>query len=193
MPEQTHTRKYSIERANAQNIVAQFAHRTKTGFIPGKPDKVNQDSLIALVNYTGHPQTYLFSVCDGHGYYGREVSQFVKQRLPEILARDCNNPRRNLTMATMLCHQELTRSGIDVNFSGTTMTLVYMKDSTLWCANAGDSRSVIARQASSTDSKSSGKHWMAIALSRDHKPDDREESARILAKGGRIEAYQGKL
>jgi hypothetical protein len=34
-----------------------------------------------------------------------------------------------------------------------------------------------------------GRHWMSIALSRDHKPDDKDESLRILAAGGRVEAY----
>lgn len=184
-----------MERIKAHNIVDQFAHRTKTGFIPGNPSKVNQDRLIAQVNFTGHPQTYLFSVCDGHGHYGHDVSQFVKQWMPEILAHDGNlaiNPRRSLTMSTILCHQELTQCGIDVNFSGTTMTMIYIKDTTLWCANVGDSRTLIARQITPKDAKPSGRHWMSISLSRDHKPDDRDESARILAKGGRIEAYQGK-
>ena len=31
---------------------------------------------------------------------------------------------------------------------------------------------------------------MSIALSRDHKPDERDESKRILKRGGRVEAYQ---
>lgn len=37
--------------------------------------------------------------------------------------------------------------------------------------------------------KNSGRHWMSIALSRDHKPDDRDESIRILKQGGRVQAY----
>jgi serine/threonine protein phosphatase PrpC len=152
--------------------------------------------LIAHVNFAGHSTMSLFSVCDGHGLYGHHVSQFVKQWMPDNLLRDASlsrNPRRSLFRATTLCHQELIRSGIDVNFSGTTMTMIYIKDSVLWCANVGDSRSLVARQITATDHKTSGRNWMSISLSRDHKPDDRDEFARIMAKGGRVEAYQGSL
>ena len=31
---------------------------------------------------------------------------------------------------------------------------------------------------------------MSIALSRDHKPDNKDESARIYKSGGRVESYQ---
>jgi serine/threonine protein phosphatase PrpC len=73
------------------------------------------------------------------------------------------------------------------------MTMIYIKDSVLWCANVGDSRSLVARQITAADPKTSGRNWMSISLSRDHKPDDRDEFARIMAKGGRVEAYQGSL
>jgi serine/threonine protein phosphatase PrpC len=138
----------------------------------------------------------LFSVCDGHGTYGHDVSQFVKQFLPELLARDSNlstSPRSTLTKATLQCHQELRESRIDVNFSGTTMTLVLIKDTGLWCANVGDSRSLLARLSSDHEDGGLSRHWTTIALSRDHKPDDQDEFARIMARGGRVEAYQGQL
>jgi serine/threonine protein phosphatase PrpC len=38
--------------------------------------------------------------------------------------------------------------------------------------------------------KNPGRHWMSIALSRDHKPDERDEAMRIFQHGGRVEAYQ---
>ena len=40
------------------------------------------------------------------------------------------------------------------------------------------------------NTSSSGRHWMSIALSRDHKPDEKGESLRIAARGGRVESYQ---
>jgi len=38
--------------------------------------------------------------------------------------------------------------------------------------------------------KNPGRHWMSIALSRDHKPDEPDESQRIQLNGGRVESYQ---
>jgi serine/threonine protein phosphatase PrpC len=35
-----------------------------------------------------NPNAFFFGVADGHGYYGREVSNFVKTRLPHHLAGD---------------------------------------------------------------------------------------------------------
>jgi serine/threonine protein phosphatase PrpC len=189
----THARNTSLGGAHC--AVEQYAHRTKKGYIPGNPHKVNQDSLIAQVGFAGHSDMSLFSVCDGHGTYGHDVSRFVKEFLPELLARDSNlstSPSSSLTKATLMCHQELSEGRIDVTFSGTTMTLVLIKGTRLWCANVGDSRSLLARLSSHEDGSSS-RHWTSIALSRDHKPDDQDEFARIVARGGRVEAYQGKL
>ncbi len=35
--------------------------------------------------------------------------------------------------------------------------------------------------------------WTSVDLSRDHKPSEKDESARIKRRGGRIEPYKGKL
>jgi serine/threonine protein phosphatase PrpC len=163
---------------------------------------VNQDSFIEVSNLANHSECYLFGVCDGHGFYGKEVSNFVKARVSQLLNQDpltLTDPRKALTAASIKTNSELAHQSFDVNFSGTTMVLVLLKGCSLWCANVGDSRALMARQLgdsffgseSVTPKVNSGKHWMSIALSRDHKPDERDEAARILHCGGRIEAYQG--
>ena len=63
-------------------------------------------------------------------------------------------------------------------FTGCTATVVLMNATHIYCANAGDSRTVLAR--------SSGAQ-MCFPLSDDHKPDNAEEKARIEAAGGFVE------
>jgi serine/threonine protein phosphatase PrpC len=132
-----------------------------------------------------------YSVCDGHGYYGHDVSGMVKKRLPELLVKEpglLTEPARALRSATLKCDAELNHGPIDVRFSGTTMVSVLLSGKVLYCANSGDSRAVLARQV---NQRTTGKprQWLAVALSRDHKPDEEDEAARIISRGGRIEAY----
>ena len=61
--------------------------------------------------------------------------------------------------------------------SGCTCVAVYMKGRTLYVANSGDSRAVMAVD------DGTGK-MTAKDLSRDHKPDDADEMARIKQWGG---------
>ena len=62
-------------------------------------------------------------------------------------------------------------------FTGCTATVILISSTHIYCANAGDSRTVLAR--------SSGE--MCHALSEDHKPDNAGEKARIEAAGGFVE------
>lgn len=64
---------------------------------------------------------------------------------------------------------------IGVTESGSTAVTCFMKGSTIYCANAGDSRAVLCR---------SGK---AFALSEDHKPMDQTEKTRIEKANGFVE------
>ena len=197
-PEKTHTRKLSYERVvKPKSIISKFSHRNDVGFLPDNPAKVNQDAFLEIVNFARSSDMHFFGVCDGHGFYGKEVSSFCKQRLPALLAQDpalTVNPRKALTNSILRTDSELLECPFDVNFSGSTLNVVFIHDKTLWCANVGDSRSIIARQlnegSKGAATRQVGRHWMCIALSRDHKPDDKDESARILREGGRIEAYQ---
>lgn len=185
-----HTRRLSLEIAPKRQLQVEFACKTKVGFSASNPDKVNQDSWFAITQLK--PGVQFYSVCDGHGHYGHHVSGRVKQRLPELLAREpalLTEPAKALRLATLRCDAELNQSEIDVRFSGTTMVSVLLCGKVLYCANSGDSRAVLARQVTHRTTGKS-RQWMAVALSRDHKPDEEDEAARILARGGRIEAYR---
>jgi serine/threonine protein phosphatase PrpC len=55
----------------------------------------------------------------------------------------------------------------DKSYAGCTATVVLITPNEILCANAGDSRTVLSKNGS------------AVALSVDHKPDDKEELSRI--------------
>lgn len=59
--------------------------------------------------------------------------------------------------------------------SGCTATTCMVTPTHFVCANSGDSRTVL------------GTSGITIPLSQDHKPDDEEESNRIIAAGGKVE------
>jgi len=42
---------------------------------------VNQDSFLALPHLGEYRRTHFFAVADGHGVFGKEVSEFVKNFL----------------------------------------------------------------------------------------------------------------
>ena len=73
----------------------------------------------------------------------------------------------------------------DVRFSGSTCTSMITYGRKVYCANVGDSRTILIRASPETPSGCTVK-----ALSRDHKPDDPEESKHIIANNGRIDSYR---
>jgi protein phosphatase 2C family protein 2/3 len=65
----------------------------------------------------------------------------------------------------------MIKSGIDYNYSGTCVNLIFIKDDICTIANLGDSRAVLCRMS---------KDINAIELSWDHKPTRKTEKDRIL-------------
>ena len=178
-------------------VVQRVAFRSQTGSINGKPKRNNQDSFLVCQDYGGLKQQWLFGVFDGHGLNGHDVSAHIKKSLPQHLLQFINkNPKslaeeevRGLSMgfsASFLhVNHELMRSThIDSTLSGSTAVAVLMRGDLILCANAGDSRAIVGRLRSNDN-------WVAIPLSKDHKPDDPVERARIEHAGGRVEPFQG--
>ena len=174
-------------------LVSQFAHWSHVGFIPNNPGKVNQDAFIATINLGNLPDVYLFAVADGHGTNGHQVSGYIKHRLPILLSQETGfltRPRKALNAAIVRCNAELTTLHVDITLSGSTLTAALVGKDKVWCANVGDSRTLLARNVVGPSGEPQATHWIAISLSRDHKPDDMDEAARILSSGGRIAAYK---
>jgi len=80
----------------------------------------------------------LFGVCDGHGIYGKEVSQMIKTLFPSYLKRniipilrtngEIGPPSGEVRMALMKTfkeiNEELFTSDIDILLSGSTCVIV---------------------------------------------------------------------
>jgi serine/threonine protein phosphatase PrpC len=166
----------------------------------GIHEKINQDR--GCVVYPFNSADAVFIVLDGHGEQGDRVSQFVMTQVGTVLllvAYDIHNlivlrpqivislekhpllssnPPLALKETFVKTNTALMTTEINYMFSGCTCVCAYVRGTTMWVANAGDSRAVMAVKGSG--------HNKVVAkdLSRDHKPDDPEESLRIRQWGG---------
>ena len=70
------------------NCITKFAFATKTGQSPSNPNKTNQDAWITVPHFCGLKYCQFFSVADGHGQWGREVSSQLKVRLQQYIETD---------------------------------------------------------------------------------------------------------
>ena len=76
----------SIKNISREKI--KWSYRTRKGYNPLDPNKPNQDQYIVKL-YKQKKQ--LFAVADGHGPNGHLVSQFVVNRLENIIVQSNNN------------------------------------------------------------------------------------------------------
>ena len=102
-------------------------------------------------------------------------------RNKDILANDKNLKKKiyNTIGETFIKVNEklINNESINSIFSGTTCVSVIYTPIRLICANIGDSRAVIGKYDKNL------KKWMAVNLSRDHKPTEEDEARRISKKG----------
>ena len=182
---------------------------SKTG-LSGDDKKVNQDNYFIFKNFVQGFENIYMGVCDGHGYYGHEVSGYIKENLPMDLNHMIKTKKLNILKddissiiktAFILENKSLLRNKqIDSDLSGSTCVSVIYTPQKLIIANIGDSRCVLGKciepdkdeeifsniHEESNPKKSDIKKWVALNLSRDHKPTIPEEAQRILKTGGRI-------
>lgn len=163
------------------NYELRYSFLSQRGFYPDALDKANQDSFCIHTPFGTNPNDHFFGVFDGHGEYGAQCSQFVKQKLCENLLR---NSRFHMD-AVEACHasflktnSELHDDDIDDSMSGTTAITVLVRDRTLYVANSGDSRAVIAERR--------GTNVVAVDLSIDQTPFRDDELERVRLCGARV-------
>ncbi|KAF9607148.1 hypothetical protein IFM89_032370, partial [Coptis chinensis] len=173
----------SLEIASipSHNFNLEYTALTQRGYYPDSPDKENQDCFCIMTQLQGNPNLHLFGVFDGHGQFGTECSNFVKDRLVEILSNDptlSKDPVKAFNSAFEAVNSELHESEIDDSMSGTTAIAVLVNGNTLFAANVGDSRGVIAVK--------SGDSVIAENLSRDQTPFRKDESERVKLCGARV-------
>lgn len=172
----------TILPASIQNSVIKFSCKSRKGSLGGVPKETNQDNYIAHSSLQGVKGQYLFIVCDGHGSEGHLVSNLIKLQFVQVLERKLFRfpPVEALVRSIEEISEKVLHSRIDTYFSGSTLVSVLVICDWLVCANVGDSRAVLGKNYNG---------WSAIELSKDHKPDVKEEANRIYAANGRVSTH----
>ena len=159
--------------------------------------KVNQDSFLVLETEYNLKDFNIFCVMDGHGVNGHLVSRYVMKYINLFFK---NNKKMNSSnnnedavyyrlkkgdchiLKRLFRHAERDldkKSAIDANFSGTTCVMVLQIGERILCSNIGDSRAIMVKTGN-----------IIVPLSIDQKPNDPEESKRIIQNGGEISQYE---
>jgi len=171
------TRKSSTD---GENKIVKFGATAMQGW------RLNmEDAEIFDVNFKG--DDCLFAFFDGHG--GAEVAKFCKSHFGEKLRANKNFEtniekalidtffQMDVLLQSPAGQAELKQLKTDSeggdSFAGCTANVIYIRDGFIYCANAGDSRAIV---------------WDGAVqhLSKDHKPDNELEKARISKAGGFI-------
>jgi serine/threonine protein phosphatase PrpC len=147
-----------------------------------KPESPNQDSW-SVLKVDG--QFAIYGVFDGHGQKGHDVSNFVKDNLPKLIIRDQRFKTEEMPkmledvfkkMQSLIATADRMKK-LSAALSGTTCSIVVhdFAKKKLTIAHVADSTVCISKK-----NKESRK------LTRDHKPDLKDEKARIEKAGGRV-------
>ena len=168
----------------------------KKGFAGPGIKKTNQDNFFIFNNFNNNSNYIFMGVCDGHGLFGQDISSYLVSNLPQNLNKDIINKNiKNLSteklqnLSTILESTFVqtninlnTDERIDATYSGSTCVTVLFTPTRLICINVGDSRCVMG--------KFSNNKWYSKNLTRDQKPSEPDEMDRIIAAGGKVEAYR---
>lgn len=163
------------------NYELRYSFLSQRGYYPDALDKANQDSFCIHTPFGTDPNEHFFGVFDGHGEFGAQCSQFVKRKLCENLLRHS----KFHVDAVEACHgaflttnSQLHVDNLDDSMSGTTAITVLVRGRTIYVANSGDSRAVIAERR--------GKDIVAVDLSIDQTPFRVDELERVKLCGARV-------
>lgn len=157
--------------------------------------KENQDYYFTSVHEFLQKGIAVAGVFDGHGVNGKHVSNFVAKQMPMYIIEDYTKRRKtegnmfdireSIAFAVARTEAELGTTGVDINASGSTAIFTVRISNTLYVCNIGDSRCIVGRRNAYGAIE-------AAALSRDHKPDDRNEMDRITGMGGVVQPSQNQ-
>eukprot|EP01018_Ginkgo_biloba_P026545 Gb_23110 [translate_table: standard] len=171
-----------VVRVPAYGYELKYAYLSHRGYYPEAPDKANQDSFCIHTRFKNNPNDHFFGVFDGHGQYGAQCSEFVKKKLCEHLVKDPLFSRdvvQAYHSAFRSTNADLHNSNsIDDSMSGTTAITVLVRGKTLFVANVGDSRALIAEKR--------GNGIVAVDLSSDQTPFRADECDRVKLCGARV-------
>eukprot|EP00250_Pteridium_aquilinum_P021488 c25141_g1_i1 orf=448-3657(+) len=170
-----------VARLPSCNYELRYSYLSQRGYYPEALDKANQDSFCIHTQFGKDPNDHFFGVFDGHGEYGTQCSQFAKKHLCENLLKDRHfntDIVQAYHSAFLTTNVQLHRHTIDDSMSGTTAITVLVRGKTLYIANVGDSRAVLAERR--------GKDLVAVDLSSDQTPFRSDECARVKLCGARV-------
>nr|XP_043618741.1 protein phosphatase 2C and cyclic nucleotide-binding/kinase domain-containing protein [Erigeron canadensis] len=164
------------------NYRLQYSYLSQRGYYPDALDKANQDSFCIHTPFGTNHNDHFFGVFDGHGEFGAQCSQFVKQKLCENLLRNSRfhiDPVEACHAAFLSTNAQLhAETNIDDSMSGTTAITILVRGKTLFVANSGDSRAIIAERR--------GTDIVAVDLSIDQTPFRDDELERVKLCGARV-------
>ncbi|KAL2929081.1 Protein phosphatase 2C and cyclic nucleotide-binding/kinase domain-containing protein [Bienertia sinuspersici] len=165
----------------SENYELRYSFLSQRGYYPDALDKANQDSFCIHTPFGTDPNDHFFGVFDGHGEFGAECSQFVKRKLCENLLRNSRfhvDPIEACHSAFLTTSSQLHADSLDDSMSGTTAITVLVRGRTIYVANTGDSRAVVAQRR--------GKDLVAVDLSIDQTPFRVDELERVKLCGARV-------
>ena len=96
-------------------------------------------------------------MCDGHGVNGHEVSNYLRENLPNSLNNELVEKKKSSSDGIVSIDKIITevfltlnlklfkKANLDTNFSGSTCVSVIYTPEKLICANVGDSRAILGR------------------------------------------------
>jgi len=157
-------------------------------------EQINQDRSFILSPFQGLDNHRLLGVFDGHGNRGEVVSQYAVDHLPSLLLSklhrfsSLNETRISQEMETILIETfvelDQTAPPHAAITGGCTASILLQMGYQVYIANAGDSRSFVARY--SISSSSLEKRVEILYATREDKPHLPEEKQRILDMGGQV-------
>jgi protein phosphatase 2C family protein 2/3 len=158
---------YGLSCMQGWRVSMEDSHSTVLNINKLNDDLKNLDNQIAF-----------FGVYDGHG--GEKVAIFTGENLPKILSKNENFIKGNYiqslkdtflaTDVAILNDDELSKDP-----SGCAATSTLITPDSIYCANAGDSRSILSING------------LVKPLSFDHKPTNEGEKNRIVNAGGFVD------
>ena len=141
--------------------------------------KTNQDSYITKVEDLINSKEYTFGVFDGHGLQGHLVSDEIKNYLMNVKFDQYYSKQSIISMFNSLSKSIENSKNFDPFCSGSTAVITHITKDKIICANCGDSRAILISENG------------IVKISRDHKPELRDEKKRIIASGGRVDKIYG--
>lgn len=196
----------AVERAASRGVAFVCSRGRRNRDVP------NQDDFLIARHTLAHDgHIALYGVFDGHGPAGHHCAAFARGSLPESLFGQHTllmKPEETLRQAFRQTQEALSEQNFDTATSGTTAALALVLnipsppptalpgdpeepletvsenrpcETWLFVAHVGDSRVILASHLSDEPST-----FSVTPLTRDHRPDDSGEAARIEQEGGEV-------